>query len=311
MKMKHESVMLNECIEHLNIKKDGIYVDCTLGGAGHSYEICKRLSEKGTLIGIDQDDYALGRAKKRLESFECTRFYARSNFSDIKSVLKDLGIGKVDGILMDLGVSSFQLDDKSRGFSYNADARLDMRMDNRNPISAWEVVNQYPQEKIYRIIKEYGEEKFAKKIAALIVSEREKKTIDTTFQLSETIKSAIPAKFRREGPHPARRTFQAIRIEVNNELEILIDSIEDGVESLASGGRIAIITFHSLEDRIVKQKFKQLNDPCTCPSDFPICQCGEVPKVRLITRKPLYPTEEEINDNPRSRSAKLRVAEKI
>ncbi|SHE55820.1 16S rRNA (cytosine(1402)-N(4))-methyltransferase RsmH [Alkalibacter saccharofermentans] len=311
MELKHESVMLEECIENLNIKEDGIYVDCTLGGAGHSYEICKRLSEKGTLIGIDQDDYALARAKERLENFSCTRLYARSNFSDIKHVLETLNIHKVNGILMDLGVSSFQLDDKERGFSYNSDARLDMRMDKRNPISAWEVVNEYPQEKIFKIIKNYGEEKFAKRIATLIVSKRKEKPIDTTFQLSEIIKSAIPAKFRREGPHPARRTFQAVRIEVNNELGILNDSIEDSVECLDNGGRIAIITFHSLEDRIVKQKYREMNDPCTCPPDFPICQCGKIPKIKIITKKPMYPSEEEINNNARSRSAKLRVAEKI
>ena len=311
MELKHESVMLEECIENLNIKEDGIYVDCTLGGAGHSYEICKRLSEKGTLIGIDQDDYALARAKERLENFSCRRLYARSNFSDIKHVLDTLNIHKVNGILMDLGVSSFQLDDTERGFSYNSDARLDMRMDKRNPITAWEIVNEYPQEKIFKIIKNYGEEKFAKRIATLIVSRRKEKSIDTTFQLSEIIKSAIPAKFRREGPHPARRTFQAVRIEVNNELGILNDSIEDSVECLDKGGRIAIITFHSLEDRIVKQKYREMNDPCTCPPDFPICQCGKIPKIKIITKKPIYPSEEEINNNARSRSAKLRVAEKI
>jgi 16S rRNA (cytosine1402-N4)-methyltransferase len=311
MELKHESVMLEECIENLNIKEDGIYVDCTLGGAGHSYEICKRLSEKGTLIGIDQDDYALGRAKERLENFSCRRLYARSNFSDIKHVLDTLNIHKVNGILMDLGVSSFQLDDTERGFSYNSDARLDMRMDKRNPITAWEIVNEYPQEKIFKIIKNYGEEKFAKRIATLIVSRRKEKSIDTTFQLSEIIKSSIPAKFRREGPHPARRTFQAIRIEVNDELGILNDSIEDSVGCLDTGGRIAIITFHSLEDRIVKQKYREMNDPCTCPPDFPICQCGKIPKIKIITKKPIYPSEEEINSNARSRSAKLRVAEKI
>ena len=311
MELKHESVMLEECIENLNIKEDGIYVDCTLEKAGHSYEICKRLSEKGTLIGIDQDDYALGRAKERLENFSCRRLYARSNFSDIKHVLDTLNIHKVNGILMDLGVSSFQLDDTERGFSYNSDARLDMRMDKRNPITAWEIVNEYPQEKIFKIIKNYGEEKFAKRIATLIVSRRKEKSIDTTFQLSEIIKSSIPAKFRREGPHPARRTFQAIRIEVNDELGILNDSIEDSVGCLDTGGRIAIITFHSLEDRIVKQKYREMNDPCTCPPDFPICQCGKIPKIKIITKKPIYPSEEEINSNARSRSAKLRVAEKI
>ncbi|MBF7097122.1 16S rRNA (cytosine(1402)-N(4))-methyltransferase RsmH [Alkalibacter mobilis] len=311
MDFVHESVLLNECIENLDIKPDGVYVDGTLGGAGHSYEICSRLNGSGTLIGIDQDEYALKKAEDRLKGCKCNVILVRDNFKNMKNVIYELGFEKVDGILLDLGVSSFQLDDGSRGFSYMLDADLDMRMDNRSGLSAFEVVNEYTEQDLFKIIKIYGEEKFAKRIANFIVKERSVAPIKTTQHLAEVIKSAIPAKFRREGPHPAKRTFQAIRIEVNDELGVLEKALTDGVECLGKKGRIAIITFHSLEDRIVKQRFKELQDPCTCPPDFPVCQCGREPIVKIITKKPIYPNENEINFNPRARSAKLRVAEKI
>ncbi|GIM27989.1 ribosomal RNA small subunit methyltransferase H [Clostridium polyendosporum] len=310
MSFKHISVMLNECIDALNIRQDGIYVDCTLGGAGHSSHIVKKLSSKGTLIGIDQDKDALKAASERLKDFDNVIF-VHNNFYNIDSILNDLEIEKVDGILMDLGVSSYQLDTGERGFSYMKDAPLDMRMNRENSLSAFEIVNDYSEDELYRIIKEYGEERFAKRIANFITKEREKKTIETTFELVDIIKAAIPAKMRREGPHPAKRTFQAIRIEVNKELEILNKAIRDGIERLNKGGRMAIITFHSLEDRIVKNVFKNLENPCSCPKEFPVCICGNTPKVKVITRKPLDPTEKEVEENPRSRSAKLRVVEKI
>lgn len=310
MEFKHVSVLLDECIEALNIKKDGIYVDCTLGGAGHSSEIIKRLSNKGRLIGIDQDKNALEASRKRLEHYNNIT-YVHNNFYNIKSVLEELNIEKVDGILMDLGVSSHQLDEGERGFSYMKDAPLDMRMNRESSFTAFNVVNSYSEEELTRVIREYGEEKFARRIAKFIIDRRSTKAIDTTYELVEIIKAAIPAKARREGPHPAKRTFQAIRIEVNNELGILDRAIEDGVAKLNEGGRIAVITFHSLEDRIIKNKFKQLENPCTCPKEFPICVCGKEQTIKIITRKPIEPSDTEVEENPRSRSAKLRVAERI
>lgn len=310
MEFKHVSVLLNETINELKIKEDGVYVDCTLGGAGHSSEILKRLSEKGRLIGIDQDTDAIEAAKEKLKEYNNVT-YVHDNFHNIKNILDGLNIEKVDGILMDLGVSSYQLDKPERGFSYMHDAPLDMRMNKESNFSAFDVVNGYDEDKLYHVIRNYGEEKFAKRIAEFIVNKRQEGNINSTFELVEIIKSAIPAKFRRQGPHPAKRTFQAIRIEVNGELEILNSTIEDGVNKLSNNGRMCIITFHSLEDRIVKNKFKELKNPCICPPDIPICVCGRKPEIEIITRKPIGPSEDEININPRSRSAKLRVAEKI
>ena len=310
MEFNHVSVLLNECLDALNIKKDGIYVDGTLGGAGHSSEILKRLSDNGRLIGIDQDTDALKAAGLRLQNYNNVT-YVHNNFYNIKQILDDLDIAEVDGILMDLGVSSYQLDTGERGFSYMKDAPLDMRMNRENELSAYQVVNTYSEEELYRIIRDYGEEKFAKRIATFIVNAREEKNIETTLELVEIIKNAIPAKARREGPHPAKRTFQAIRIEVNSELSILNRAIEDGVSKLSKGGRMAIITFHSLEDRIVKNKFRDLAVSCRCPKEFPICVCGEKAKVKVISRKAIEPSKEEVEINPRSRSAKLRVIEKI
>ncbi|EGT3615666.1 16S rRNA (cytosine(1402)-N(4))-methyltransferase RsmH [Clostridium perfringens] len=310
MEFKHVSVLLDECIDALNIKEDGIYVDCTLGGAGHSSEIVKKLSSEGRLIGFDQDKDALKAAGERLKEYNNVT-YVHSNFYAIYDVLTDLGIDGVDGILMDLGVSSYQLDNGERGFSYMQDAPLDMRMNRENDFSAYEIVNTYSEDDLYRIIKEYGEEKFAKRIASFIVKNREEKNIETTLELVEIIKAAIPAKARREGPHPAKRTFQAIRIEVNKELEIISKTILDGVKKLNKGGRMAIITFHSLEDRIVKNTFKELANPCTCPSEFPVCVCNRNPEVKLISRKPIEASKEELEFNPRSRSAKLRIIEKL
>ena len=310
MEFNHVSVLLNECLEGLNIKENGIYVDGTLGGAGHSSEILKRLSNEGRLIGIDQDTDALRAAKERLKDYSNVTF-VHSNFSNIENVLDNLNIDGVDGILMDLGVSSYQLDEGERGFSYMKDAPLDMRMNRENDFSAYNVVNEYSEEDLYRIIRDYGEEKFAKRIASFIVENRQEKNIETTLELVEIIKNAIPAKARREGPHPAKRTFQAIRIEVNSELSILNKTIEDGVKKLNKGGRMAIITFHSLEDRIVKNKFRDLSVSCRCPKEFPVCVCGEKAKVKVISRKAIEPTKEEVEINPRSRSAKLRVIEKL
>ena len=310
MEFKHVSVLLDECIEGLNIKPDGIYVDCTLGGAGHSSEIVKRLNEKGRLIGIDQDKDALKAAGKRLEKYSNVTL-VHSNFHEIKSVLDQLGIDEVDGILMDLGVSSYQLDTGERGFSYMQDAPLDMRMNRDVEFSAYDVINGYSEEELYRVIREYGEEKFAKRIANFVVNARASKNIETTLELVDIIKAAIPAKARREGPHPAKRTFQAIRIEVNKELEIINKTINDGVRKLSKGGRMAIITFHSLEDRIVKNSYRDLENPCNCPKEFPMCICGKKPTVKVLTRKPIDPSKEELEFNPRSRSAKLRVLEKI
>ncbi|MBZ9692114.1 MULTISPECIES: 16S rRNA (cytosine(1402)-N(4))-methyltransferase RsmH [unclassified Clostridium] len=310
MEFKHISVLLNECLDALDIKDNGIYVDCTLGGAGHSSHILERLSNEGLLIGIDQDRDALKAAKERLKRFENVK-YVHSNFYDIDNILQNLDIPKVDGILMDLGVSSYQLDEGARGFSYMKDAPLDMRMNRDNDFSAYEIVNEYSEDELYKIIRNYGEERFAKRISNCIVNRRSDKPIETTMELVDIIKAAIPAKARREGPHPAKRTFQAIRIEVNSELKILNQTIEDGVNRLKPGGRMAIITFHSLEDRIVKLKFRELNDPCTCPREFPMCICGKKPSVRLVSRKGIEPSKEEVEENPRSRSAKLRIIEKL
>lgn len=310
MEFKHVSVLLNECLDALNIKDDGIYVDCTLGGAGHSSHILQRLSKDGLLVGIDQDTDALKAAGERLKEYENKKL-VHNNFHNIDSILEELDIPKVDGILMDLGVSSYQLDEGERGFSYMKDAPLDMRMNRDREFSAYDVVNSYSMEDLWRIIRDYGEEKFAKRVAEFIVNKREEKPIETTLELVDIIKAAIPAKARREGPHPAKRTFQAIRIEVNGELEILNKAIEDGVNRLNKGGRMAIITFHSLEDRIVKLKFRELANPCTCPKEFPICVCGKKPLVKLISRKAIDPSKEEVEENPRSRSAKLRVIERF
>lgn len=309
MDFKHVPVLLNECMENLDIKSNGIYVDCTLGGAGHSINILKRLGNDGRLVGIDQDMDAIRAAKKKLEDYKNVT-YVHDNFYNIDNILENLKIDAVDGILMDLGVSSYQLDEAERGFSYMHDAKLDMRMNRESNFSAYEIVNKYEKEKLYRVIRDYGEERFANRIADNIIKAREEKPIETTFELADVIKASIPAKFRRDGPHPAKRTFQAIRIEVNSELKILDKAIEDGVNRLKSGGRIAIITFHSLEDRIVKTKFKKLHDPCECPKDLP-CVCGKKPIIDIVTRKPIAADSEELELNSRSRSAKLRVAQKI
>ena len=310
MEFKHISVLLNEVIEGLNIKEDGIYVDCTLGGAGHSGEIIEKLSTAGRLIGIDQDKDALKAAGEKLKEYENTT-YVHNNFTNVEEILNELNIENVDGILMDLGVSSYQLDAGERGFSYMKDAPLDMRMNRDSEFSAYDVVNGYSEEKLSKVIKDFGEERFARRIAKFITDRRGANPITTTLQLVDIIKAAIPAKARREGPHPAKRTFQAIRIEVNKELDILDKAIEGAVNKLKPGGRVVVITFHSLEDRIIKNKFKELENPCNCPKEFPICICRKQSKVKIITRKPIEPSEEEVNENPRSRSAKLRIAERI
>ncbi len=307
----HRSVLLDECIEGLNIKPDGIYVDGTAGGGGHSFHIAKALTSGGRLIAIDQDAAAIEAAGKRLEPFSDRVTVVRSNFSEVGGVLDNLGIEKIDGILMDLGVSSYQLDTPERGFSYNADAPLDMRMDDRNPLDASVVVNTYSEEKLREIIFGYGEERFGGRIASEIVKARSVRKIENTGELVDIIKRAMPAAAKQGGHHPAKRTFQAIRIEVNSELGVITPAIESAVRYLGEGGRIAIITFHSLEDRIVKQAYAGLAAGCTCPKNFPVCVCGNKPKLKVITRKPILPSETELEENPRSRSAKLRVAEKI
>ena len=309
MEFNHYSVMLNETIESLNIKPDGIYVDGTLGGGGHSLEIAKRLST-GHLYGIDQDEAAIEAASERLKDYKEQFTAIRANYKDAVSILKEKGIGGVDGIVLDLGVSSYQLDTAERGFSYKADSPLDMRMDRRQKLSAYDIVNTYPIKELFRIIRDYGEDKFAQNIAKHIVQARETKPIETTFELNEIIKAAIPMKMRVEGGHPSKRTFQAIRIECNHELDVLRDSLDEMIEFLKPGGRLSIITFHSLEDRIVKTSFKKNEDPCTCPKNFPVCVCGKVSKGTQITRKPIVPTEEELSVNSRSKSAKLRVFER-
>ena len=310
MAFEHKSVLLYETVDSLNIRPDGIYVDGTLGGGGHAYEVCRRLGEHGRLIGIDQDADAIAAATKRLEPFADKVTVVRSNYENIASVLHELGIEKVDGIYLDLGVSSYQLDTASRGFTYREDAPLDMRMDQRNTQTAADIVNTYSEMELYRIIRDYGEDRFAKNIAKHIVRQRQEKPYETTGELIETIKAAIPAKIRATGGHPAKRTFQAIRIELNHELDVLNCSIDTMIDLLNPGGRLSIITFHSLEDRIVKNAFRKNEHPCTCPPDFPVCVCGKIPKGKVVTRKPILPGEGELEENSRSKSAKLRVFER-
>lgn len=310
MDFKHISVLYDECIENLNIDPDGIYVDGTLGGGGHASGICERLSEKGTFIGIDRDRDALDAAQKRLEPYNCNKIFVQSNYADVKDVLRRAEIDEIDGALLDLGVSSFQLDNGERGFSYMQDAPLDMRMSRDDSFTAWDVVNTYSEKELTNIIKTYGEEKWASRIGKFIVQARKEGPIETTGQLVDIIKAAIPAAARRDGPHPAKRTFQAIRIEVNDELGQLERAVEEFCDVLSEKGRLCIITFHSLEDRIVKNIFNTRANPCTCPKEFPVCVCGKVADIKKVTGKPILPSEEEIENNPRSRSAKLRVAEK-
>lgn len=311
MEFKHKSVLLYETVDELNIKPDGIYVDGTLGGGGHSYEIAGRLSEGGRLIGIDQDEDAIKAASKRLEPYMDRVTIVRNNYCNMDKVLDELGIDKVDGIMLDLGVSSYQLDAADRGFTYNVDTALDMRMDQRQEITAKDIVNEYSEFDLYRIIRDYGEDRFAKNIAKHIVAARQEKPIETTFELNDIIKAAIPMKVRATGGHPSKRTYQAIRIELNKELEVLENSIDMMIDRLKPEGRLCIITFHSLEDRIVKTRFRNNENHCTCPPSFPACVCGKVPKGRVITRKPVVPTDEEINENSRSKSSKLRVFERV
>lgn len=310
MEYKHVTVLLEESVDYLNIRPDGIYVDCTLGGGGHSELICKRLGPEGTLIGIDQDDFALDYARVRLEPYDCRKIFVKSNFEKLGEVLEELDIDQVDGVLYDLGVSSFQLDDDERGFSYHHDGPLDMRMDQTKEFSAYDLVNTYPKEKLIEVMRKYGEEKHAARIAQAIVRERDKAPIETTGQLAEIIRAAYPAKDRKT-KHPARKAFQAFRIEVNRELIILDTSFDAAIRFLRPGGRLCVITFHSLEDRIVKNYFKEQADPCICPPDFPVCVCGRVPTIRILTRKPIVPEVSETDENARARSAKLRVAERI
>ena len=309
MSYEHKSVLLEETIENLLIKPDGIYVDGTLGGGGHSYEIAKRLTG-GRLIGIDQDEAAIMAARERLKEFEDKVTIVRSNYSNIKQILADCSISQVDGIILDLGVSSYQLDTPERGFSYMEDAPLDMRMDTRVATTARDIVNNYSETELYRIIRDYGEDNFAKNIAKHIVRQREIKPIETTLELADIVKAAIPKKLWAGAGHPAKRTFQAIRIELNRELEVLKDTLQDMIDLLKPGGRICIITFHSLEDRIVKSSFRTNENPCICPPDFPVCVCGRTAKGRVITKKPILPSKEELDFNKRAKSAKLRVFEK-
>lgn len=312
MEFNHYSVLRNETIENLNIKPDGIYVDGTLGGGGHAYQVASRLSEKGRLIGIDQDADAIAAAGERLREFGDKITIIRSNYANMKEELHRIGVEKVDGIVLDLGVSSFQLDTPERGFTYrDENAPLDMRMDDRQSLTAKDIVNGYSEMDLYRIIRDYGEDKFAKNIAKHIVQERAEKPIETTGELTEIIRASIPMKVQVTGGHPAKRTFQAIRIELNKELEVLQNNLDDMIDLLNPGGRICIITFHSLEDRIVKTNFKRNENPCTCPSDFPVCVCGKKSKGKVVTRKPILPSEEELEVNSRSKSAKLRVFERV
>jgi 16S rRNA (cytosine1402-N4)-methyltransferase len=311
MDFKHVPVLYSECMDNLNIKPDGIYVDGTLGGGGHAFGIGERLSEKGLLIGIDRDADALDAARKRLEPLKCQKELVRSTYAEIKDVLLRLDIDSIDGALLDIGVSSFQLDNRERGFSYMHDAPLDMRMNREDSFSAWDVVNGYDKKQLTEIIKKYGEERWASRIADFIVTKRKNGTIETTGELVRVIKAAIPASARREGPHPAKRTFQAIRIEVNSELEQLQKAVDEFCDVLKPGGRLAIITFHSLEDRIVKEAYNRRLNPCSCPKDFPVCVCGKVTDVKKVTGKPIVSREEELERNPRGRSAKLRIIEKL
>lgn len=309
MEFNHYSVLLEETIENLNIKPDGIYVDGTLGGGGHAFEVCKRLNE-GRFFGIDQDDAAIHAAGARLSCFGDKVTIIRNNYRNMKAALLEYGVEKVDGIVLDLGVSSYQLDTEERGFSYRFDTDLDMRMDRRQSLTAKDIVNGYSEMDLYRIIRDYGEDTFAKNIAKHIVKARAVKEIQTTGELNELIKAAIPAKMRQNG-HPSKRTFQAIRIECNRELEVLREALDDLVDILKPGGRLCIITFHSLEDRIVKTAFKNKENPCTCPAEFPVCVCGKEPLGKVISRKPILPSEQELEANSRSKSAKLRVFEKL
>ena len=310
MAFEHVSVLLHETVDGLNVKPDGIYVDATLGGGGHAYEVCTKLGEQGRLIGIDQDADAIKAAGKRLEGFGEKVTIIRSNYCDMKPRLHEIGIDKVDGITVDLGVSSYQLDTAERGFSYRVDAPLDMRMDQRQKMTARDIVNDYSEMDLYRVIRDYGEDKFAKNIAKHIVAARGINPIETTGQLTEIIRASIPMKYQKKSGHPAKRTFQAIRIELNRELDVLKNSLDDMIEILNPGGRLCIITFHSLEDRIVKSAFKKNENPCTCPPDFPVCVCGKVSKGCVVTRKPILPSEEELEYNSRSKSAKLRIFER-
>ena len=311
MGFEHRSVLLEETVNGLNIKPDGIYVDGTLGGGGHAFEVCTRLNDKGSIVGIDQDEAAIEAAGIRLKDFGDKVTIVRSNYCEMKSRLHELGFDKVDGIVLDLGVSSYQLDTPERGFSYREDAPLDMRMDRRQKMTARDIVNDYSEMDLYRVIRDYGEDKFAKNIARHIVAEREKRSIETTGELTEIIRHAIPMKYQKKSGHPAKRTFQAIRIELNRELDVLRESLDDMIEILNPGGRLCIITFHSLEDRIVKSAFRKNENPCTCPSHFPVCVCGNVSKGRIITKKPILPSEEEMESNSRSKSAKLRIFERV
>lgn len=311
MTFQHQSVLLNETIENLNIRPDGIYVDGTLGGGGHSLEIAKRLGDNGRLIGIDQDEDAIAAAGERLKEYADKVTIVRNNYCNIEQELNALGITHVDGILLDLGVSSFQLDTPERGFTYRKeDAPLDMRMDRRQSLTARDIVNDYSEAELFRIIRDFGEDRFAKNIAKHIVAARADKPIETTGELTAIIRASIPMKVQNTGGHPAKRTFQALRIELNKELEVLNDTLDEMIELLNEDGRICIITFHSLEDRIVKTLFRKNENPCTCPSDFPVCVCGKKPKGIVITRKPILPSEEELEENSRSKSAKLRVFER-
>lgn len=311
MEFVHIPVLLNQTIENLNIKPGGVYVDCTLGGAGHSSEIVKRIQPGGTLIGIDQDQNAINAAKQKLDAYKENVIYVKDNFRNLKKAIINSGFEKVDGILMDIGVSSHQLDEEERGFSYMNEGPLDMRMDITRPISAETIVNGADFAELKRIIKDYGEEKWADRIAKFICQEREKYRISTTYQLVDIIKMAIPAAARREGGHPAKRTFQALRIAVNEELDVLETALHDAVDMLNIGGRLVVITFHSLEDRIVKNIFNQMERPCTCPSEIPVCVCGKEPQLKVLTRKPLTADEVELENNSRSKSAKLRAAERV
>ena len=310
MEFKHKSVLLEETIDGLRVKPDGTYVDGTLGGAGHAQEVCRRLSAKGRFIGIDQDQDAIVAASERLSAYGDRVQIIRSNYCYMANELKNLGIQKVDGIVLDLGVSSYQLDNEERGFTYRVDAPLDMRMDQRQSRTAADIVNGYDERELYRIIRDYGEDKFAKNIAKHIVAARAKAPIQTTGELTEIIRQSIPMKIQATGGHPAKRTFQAIRIELNRELDVLRESLYGMIDLLDDGGRICIITFHSLEDRIVKTIFRKNENPCTCPPDFPVCVCGKKSKGKVITRKPILPSETEMEENPRSKSAKLRIFER-
>lgn len=310
MEFKHKSVLLEETIEGLRVKPDGIYVDGTLGGAGHASEVCRRLSAKGRFIGIDQDQDAIVAASERLAAYGDKVTIIRSNYCYMANELKNLGIHQADGILLDLGVSSYQLDNEERGFTYRVDAPLDMRMDQRQSRTAADIINGYDEKELYRIIRDYGEDKFAKNIARHIVAARQEKPVETTGELTEIIRRAIPMKIQASGGHPAKRTFQAVRIELNRELDVLRDSLDGMIDMLGDGGRLCVITFHSLEDRIVKTIFRENENPCTCPPDFPVCICGKKSKGKVITRKPILPGAEELEENSRAKSAKLRIFER-